>query len=64
MYELKLSGFGTAVISCGEDNSYGHPHREILSYLKKSKAKVFRTDKQGTIKFTCDASGFTVTTEK
>ena len=39
-----------ALISCGEDNSYGHPHEETLQRLKKTDVKVFRTDETGAIK--------------
>ena len=38
-----------AVISCGEKNSYGHPHRSVLDRLQKKGISVFRTDEQGTI---------------
>lgn len=38
-----------AVISCGEDNSYGHPHAEVLNRLRKLGVEVFRTDEQGSI---------------
>lgn len=38
-----------AVISCGEDNEYGHPHAQTLNTLRKMGVKVFRTDEQGTI---------------
>lgn len=38
-----------AVISCGEDNSYGHPHSQTLNALRSMGVKVFRTDEQGTI---------------
>lgn len=38
-----------AVISCGEENSYGHPHKEVLDKLKRAGTQIFRTDKQGTI---------------
>lgn len=43
-----------AVISCGLDNSYGHPHVETMDLLKEKNIKVFRTDKQGNIKSTTD----------
>ena len=38
-----------AVISCGEDNSYGHPHQEVLGELAAEGVEVFRTDIQGSI---------------
>ena len=38
-----------AVISCGYQNSYGHPHAEVLEYLAASGTEVFRTDLQGAI---------------
>lgn len=43
-----------AVISCGEDNTYGHPHREILAELNERKIEYYRTDKEGTLIFVCD----------
>lgn len=38
-----------AVISCGVDNSYGHPHKEVLDRLEQHGIQIFRTDQQGTI---------------
>lgn len=38
-----------AVISCGKDNSYGHPHWETIAKLEDSDAQIYRTDKLGTI---------------
>ncbi len=38
-----------AVISCGENNSYGHPHAETLNMLRASGVMVYRTDEAGTI---------------
>ncbi len=38
-----------AVISCGIDNDYKHPHEKILSRLNDVGAEIFRTDKMGTI---------------
>lgn len=38
-----------AVISCAENNSYGHPHAETLNNLRAIGVQVFRTDEQGTI---------------
>ena len=42
------------VISCGKDNTYGHPHREVLDEFKKIGAKVYRTDEQGSIVVSSD----------
>lgn len=39
----------TALISCGVDNSYGHPHNETLQRLKEAGTKVYRTDDRGEI---------------
>lgn len=38
-----------AVISCGEGNSYGHPHAETLNTLRAAGVMVYRTDEEGTI---------------
>lgn len=37
------------VISCGEGNPYGHPHREVLERLYEADTQVYRTDELGTI---------------
>ena len=38
-----------AIISSGEDNSYGHPHEEVLDILEKFEIEILRTDESGTI---------------
>lgn len=38
-----------AVISCGVDNEYGHPHSDVLDALEFMGVEVMRTDMQGTI---------------
>lgn len=38
-----------AVISCGIDNDYNHPHEKILNRLNDVGAEIFRTDNMGTI---------------
>lgn len=42
------------VISCGENNDYGHPHAETLNLLRSSGINVRRTDEQGSIIATTD----------
>jgi len=39
------------VISAGKDNSYGHPHREVLDILEKVGGQILSTIDKGTIKF-------------
>ena len=48
-----------AVISCGRDNSYGHPHQETLDRLNAAGVTVFRTDEQGTVIAVSDGSSIT-----
>ncbi|MDO8569936.1 MAG: ComEC/Rec2 family competence protein [bacterium] len=40
-----------AVISVGKDNTYGHPHKEVLAILEKVGAKIVSTVESGTIHF-------------
>ena len=48
---------GIVVISCGKNNTYGHPHRETLVRLEYVGSKVLRTDDLGCIKLAFDESG-------
>jgi beta-lactamase superfamily II metal-dependent hydrolase len=52
------------VITCGVDNSYGHPHQEILDTLTKRNVKTYRTDLQGNIIVTSDGKNIEVVTDK
>ena len=38
-----------AVISCGKNNDYGHPHKEILEQLTDAGVEYRRTDLSGTV---------------
>lgn len=40
-----------AVISVGADNRYGHPHAAAIDFLAKNNIQLFRTDRDGDIKF-------------
>lgn len=53
-----------AVISCGKDNSYGHPTDTVLSRLQDAGATVFRTDLQGDIVCRSDGKNVAIATEK
>ncbi len=51
-----------AIISCGEDNRYGHPHRETMAALADRNVTVYRTDKDGTILAESNGKDITFTT--
>ncbi len=53
-----------AVICCGEDNSYGHPHREIMDLVYDMELSVYRTDKDGSVVFTVENNEIKVAAEK
>lgn len=46
-----------AVIQCGKDNSYGHPHRETISALEDDDVMIYRTDTDGSIMFCLNEKG-------
>lgn len=39
----------SAIISCGLNNRFNHPHQEVLETLNKQQVTTFRTDQQGMI---------------
>lgn len=43
-----------AIISCGKNNKYGHPHQEVMRVLKKHGVTPYRTDEMGDIVITSD----------
>lgn len=47
------------VISCGEDNQYGHPHAEPLARFQDMDMQIYRTDKQGTVIAVSDGKNIT-----
>lgn len=53
-----------AVVSCGTDNRYGHPHKEVMARLSDAGVTVLRTDLGGSIVFSLDESGMHVQMEK
>ena len=53
-----------ALISAGKDNSYGHPHQEVLEKLNKFGIKILRTDLNGDIKVVSDGLKFKTKIQK
>ncbi len=43
-----------AVISAGKNNSYGHPHPEVLERLRKRGIRIWRTDEAGDVEYECE----------
>lgn len=60
---LKGANPAYAVISAGKDNSYGHPHAEVLSRLEDEDVQIYRTDTMGSIQAVSDGSQVRLTTE-
>lgn len=48
---LKKVDPDVAVISVGENNSFGHPSSRVIKLLEENKIKVFRTDIHGAVSF-------------
>jgi len=55
-----------AVISVGSDNTYGHPHDEVINTLNRyvDMDRIYQTDKSGSIEFITDGYKLWVKTEK
>jgi len=52
-----------ALISCGVDNKYGHPHNETMTALNAENVKIHRTDETGNIVLVFDGKEITVKDE-
>ncbi|MGE0132641.1 MAG: ComEC/Rec2 family competence protein [Blastocatellales bacterium] len=57
---LDAVGPEAAIISCGDDNRYGHPAQPTLDRLRKAGVKVHRTDLSGEIAIVTDGSKFEI----
>ncbi len=53
-----------AIISCGEGNSYGHPHKEVTDYLEEVAMEYYRTDLVGDITVITDGEKFNIKAER
>lgn len=53
-----------AVVTCGEDNRYNHPHDEAMKRLTAADVEYYRADLYGDIVFTTDGTSLTLKTQK
>jgi len=53
-----------AIISCGQNNRYGHPNIKMLGRLEKNVIDIYRTDTDGTILINTDGYNYEVIVEK
>lgn len=53
-----------SIISCGEDNSYGHPHIETLNRLSDIGSEIYRTDELGTIVAVSNGKDISITSDE
>ena len=49
-----------AIISAGKNNTYGHPHQEVLNILQKVGSKILSTIDLGTIEFESDGKNLNI----
>lgn len=54
----------TAIVSAGKDNSYGHPHGEVLERLKEKGCMVFKTSSEGAVTIRYEKRKYSVFTYK
>ena len=53
------------IISVGTPNSYGHPTKKALDLYKQAGARVYRTDRQGTVTVQGSGDGtYTISTDR
>jgi competence protein ComEC len=47
-----------ALISCGKNNQYGHPHEQTLRNLEQVGVKILRTDQEGSLEIVIDGEKY------
>jgi competence protein ComEC len=53
-----------AIYSAGFDNTYGHPHEEVVNLVQNSNIQLYGTDVHGTIIVSTDGNTYNVSTKK
>lgn len=61
---LKAVSPEVAVYSAGIDNSYGHPHAEVIAAAENAGAEVYGTDVNGTIRIETDGVSYKAAVER
>lgn len=61
---LRVTNPEYAVISCGEQNDYGHPGEQTLDRLQRAGCKICRTDLNATVVLTCHAGKIHILTKE
>lgn len=61
---LKTVNPEVAIYSAGANNSYGHPHVEVVTMMEEENIPLYGTDVHGTIIVETDGKDFTLETEK
>lgn len=51
-----------AILSYGEGNQYGHPHKELIDRLKRAGCRLYETAKQGAVTVRSDGESYEVST--
>lgn len=59
---LKAVSPSAAIISCGKDNDYGHPHKEVTETLNDLQIPIWRTDLSGNIIARSDGEKISIST--
>ncbi|MGG5462057.1 ComEC/Rec2 family competence protein [Clostridium sp. B9] len=57
---LKAVDPSIAIVSCGKNNKYGHPHKETMDKLKQANVKVYETFRDGDITITSNGQKLNV----
>ena len=61
---LDIAEPAAAIISCGRDNSYGHPAPELLERLENAGAVIYTTMEQGAVTVKTDGGQFSALVQK
>lgn len=61
---LKAIDPALSIISAGQDNSYGHPHKEVVDRLNRLNSKILVTAEEGTVKVHSNGIDITYESQK